>query len=105
MLKTILRSIPHFFNSKDMFIYIVAVLVLILGVLTGFGKLGFSYRNAMDVQERVTLMESSVEEWKLRAKQLKQEPYHPVTTSQIDDIQSNILLLMAANGLTMNSFR
>ncbi|MEN6623287.1 MAG: hypothetical protein ABFD50_17295 [Smithella sp.] len=105
MLKKIFHYIPRFFSSKDMIVYLTAVILLSVLAFFGFGKLAFAYQNAQDTKEKIADMTAFVDDWNQQVIKLNQEPYRPVREDQVDDVQSNILLLMAANQLSMNSFK
>ena len=100
-----MRYIPTFFESKDMVFYVASVLLLSLLAIFCFGKLGFAYQNAMDTKEQITSMTDFVNEWNDQVYKVNKEPYRPVRLDQVDDVQSNILLMMTANQLNMNSFK
>lgn len=105
MIKTIIRYIPRFFSSHDMVVYLLAVTLLALGAFYGFGKLGIAYQTAQETKEKIADMLAFVSDWNQQVTKLNQEPYHPIREDQVDDVQSQILLLMAVNQLSMNNFK
>ncbi|WP_196606573.1 hypothetical protein [Pectinatus frisingensis] len=99
------RYIPFFTKSKDMLIYgIVSVLLLVITAMIT-GKLIASYQTAVDTKQQISVMNTFLTEWSNKTNFLNNELYRPIKSNFADNVQSVLLSNLKNNNLELAGFK
>lgn len=104
-IKAILRLMPNLWASRDLLLYLMSVTVLGIIFFMAFGKLGFAYSEAETIRQEIETKTAFVNEWRVKAREVKAHESRPVAAKDIDRVQENVLLLLTGNDLELTSFR
>lgn len=104
-MEKIKKQLADLLKGKDMFVYAFLVLVLTGVSFFGLGKVLMAYDRANEIHQQITTMQLYVDDYNKKAVQLNAAPYRPVSTEQIDNVQSNILFSLQANQLELLGFK
>lgn len=104
-MEKIKKQLEDLLKGQDMLVYAVLVLILIGISFFCLGKVLMAYDHANEIHKQITAMKLHVDEYNKKAMELNAAPYRPVSTEQIDNVQSNILLSLQANQLELVGFK
>lgn len=82
----------------------IAVL-LVVGLVFLSGKLIIAYQDAQEIKQKIHSMETSLKEWNDKAETVSRAPLRPVDASQVDKIQSEIILSVQGHQLNLNGVK
>jgi hypothetical protein len=105
MMEKIKRQLGDLLKGQDMLVYAFLVIVLTGVAFFGLGKVLMAYDQANEIHKQITTMKLYVDEYNKKAMELNAAPYRPVSTEQVDNVQSNILLSLQANQLELMGFK
>lgn len=99
------RYLPFFTKSKDMLIYgIVSVLLLVITTMVT-GKLIASYQTATDTKQQIGVMHTFLQEWSNKTNFLNNEAYRPIKIDFADNAQAVLLSNLKNNNLELAGFK
>lgn len=104
-LRLLIRYMPNLWATRDLILYLVLMTVLVLCCFVGLGKVGISYTEAEQTVQKMNEMTAYVEDWKKKVQEVNKAAYRPVKATEVDSLQSNILLLLSAHQLDLKVFR
>lgn len=82
----------------------IAVL-LVVGLVFLSGKLILAYQDAQEIKQKIHTMETSLKEWNDKAETVNRAPLRPVDASQVDKIQSEIILSVQGHQLNLTGVK
>ncbi len=92
-------------GSKEVAAFVALFAALCLIAVWGGGKTVLAYQDAMEIKEKRIEMQAYVDDWKTQTNAVKRASYRPVNPSQAEDVQSRILLMLAAKNVDLVSLR
>lgn len=91
-------------NKGLMLLSIVSILLALLIVLMA-GKTTSAYQHAQEVQKKIADMKQEISDFEQKAKIVNESEQRPVTASQIDKVQSDLVLAVRASDLTLLDYK
>jgi len=98
------KYLPLLLHSKDAIGYIIISVILILGIILTTSSLLLSYQTASSTEAQVMSMESYLKDWTEKTAVLNQSQMRPVKETQVDDVQTNILINLQVYRLNLTKF-
>lgn len=106
MEKTSLKKrLENLIQGKDMLVCTLLFALSLCAFFFSMGKVFLAYDQATEVKTKTETMKSYVEEYSVKAEQLNHEAYRPVKNEQVENVQSNILLLLQVNQMNLLGFK
>jgi len=103
--RDLIHHFPKLWHSKDTILYVSIFTLLLIFTIFAFGKLSVAYHQAVKTRQKIAEMTQYVEHWNEKISIIDSSPYRPVTMAQADNVQSNLLLDLQANNLSLISFK
>lgn len=99
------KRLENLIQGKDMLVCTLLFIISLFVFFFSMGKVFLAYDQANDVKTKTESMKAYVEEYSTKAGQLNHESYRPVKNEQVENVQSNILLLLQVNQMNLIGFK
>lgn len=99
--KVLIRLMPR----KELAVLLGCTAGLLLICFIALGKVGLAYNEANETMAKVEEMTAFVGEWNKQRQTVEKAKARPVPPAAVDQMQSDILLNLAANELQLTSFK
>lgn len=98
------KNLPLFINRK-LTIYIVLTAIM-CGLAVGVWiKVGMTYKQSRDIKLQRENMIATVDKYNVLAAKINKEAYRPVEKTQINNVESNIMMMLQMNNLNLENFK
>ena len=92
-------------QSNKTVLVIAATFLLFISMIFFFSRAVIAYNNAQSVLSQNRQMKDTINKWKEQVNFIKQQDYRPVKADQINNVTSDILVLVQVHNLNLADFK
>lgn len=99
----ILKNFSFCINKK-LIIY-TTITAIIIGLTVGVWiNVGIVYKSSHDIKSEKETMIKTIDKYNIQAKEINKEPYRPVDSDLINNVESNIMMMLEMHNLNLENF-
>lgn len=101
----VIKHLPMLWKNKDMMLLLSIFVFLIVAVIFSFGRFTYAFHNAQKANTQIASMQQFLNSYEEKRMSIENAPYKPVNINDVDKVQSELLLLIKVNKLTLDEFK
>lgn len=105
MFNKFILYMPKLLKGKAILTLFILVSLLIMTAVWGFGKTVIAYQEADEIKTKLVEMQVYIDDWNKQESIVNEAKFRPINASQVEDVQSKILLLLSAQDVNLTNFR